>query len=80
MAPKIGERWQHFQGAVYEVRGFATDTEAEKILILYGVDDGLNDVKLWARPLENFLETLPKGNAALSFLRTGLRRGRLCFF
>ena len=49
---KIGSKYRHFKGNIYEVVNVATHTETEEEFVIYkrhGSD------KLWARPMEMFL-------------------------
>lgn len=49
-------RYKHYKGNIYEVIGTATHTETEETLVLYLSIKNSEEDKLWARPLENFLE------------------------
>lgn len=49
---KIGCKYKHFKGGVYEVIDFATHSETEEIMVIYRALYG--DKQLWTRPLSMF--------------------------
>jgi len=55
--PKPGELWRHFKGGNYQIVTVAVHTETGERFVIYR--DNVGDV--WARPLEMFLEEVPKG-------------------
>ncbi len=61
--PAVGDRYRHFKGNEYIVRGFATHTETEEKLVLYSSED--KPGQLWARPIKMFTETIWRDGAQL---------------
>jgi len=55
--PKPGELWRHFKGSVYQIVTVAVHTDSGERFVIYRSNNG----KLWARPLEMFLEEVPEG-------------------
>lgn len=54
MIPKVGERWKHFKGDVYLVRGFARHSEnTHEMLVIYSQIHGPDE--WWARPVESWV-------------------------
>lgn len=50
---KLGAKYRHFKGNIYQILNIAVHTETEEKLVIYqSVDTG----KIWARPLQMFLE------------------------
>ncbi|MFW6311442.1 MAG: DUF1653 domain-containing protein [Nanoarchaeota archaeon] len=54
-------KYRHFKGKIYEVIGTAIHTETNKELVIYK-ESGKekNPEKIWARPVEMFLETIKR--------------------
>ncbi|MBU2562067.1 MAG: DUF1653 domain-containing protein [Nanoarchaeota archaeon] len=50
-------KYRHFKGGVYEVLDTAVHTETGETLVIY---QSLENNKVWARPLKNFLEEINK--------------------
>jgi len=53
-----GCKFRHYKGMLYKVLYETTDTETGEQRLVYRTDD---DPKLWDRPKQMFLETLPDG-------------------
>jgi len=55
---KLG-RYNHYSGKEYQVLGIARHSETLEFLVIYKpLYDTPEDMKLWARPLSNFLEEI----------------------
>ena len=55
---KIGGKYKHFKGNMYQVEGVAKDSETCRNFVIYRQLYGNNS--LWIRPLEMFLEEVDK--------------------
>ncbi len=69
-APTVGDVYRHYKGNRYRVLHIATHTESEEVLVVYQSLCG--DQKVWARPLEMFMEevVLPDGSNVPRFALT----------
>lgn len=56
----VGNRFRHYQGAWYEIVGFAIHTETEEKLVLFKRTDIKGNT--WAKPISSFLEKAPEEN------------------
>jgi len=50
----VADVYRHYKGGIYNVIGMGRHTETKEELVFYEDTDG----KLWARPVENFLENV----------------------
>jgi len=53
---KVGEKYKHYKGTLYEIIALAKHSETLEELVVYQQIDDLS--KVWARPLTMFEETI----------------------
>ncbi|MGG1444908.1 DUF1653 domain-containing protein [Brevibacillus laterosporus] len=56
--PQIGETYRHFKGYYYVIVGYAFCSETQKELVLY--QENRFNGRVWARPLEMFVDVHPE--------------------